>query len=275
SRVQDQRTAKQDAEEQEITIGTSDSNKDGRKAFNNLMYDITFEENDPCQSLHTQFPSPSSFQIVNNPLDELDKVALFELRDSDRISTATTTSARAEILFPHQNHNERWYAFSVFFPTSGYEKDSFTEIISQWHQASAGSPPQAVEVINDEIVFKTIDGDSEYNSYPLAHIERGQWHEFVFHYIHSAEQRGLIEIWYNGKKVQQFLGANIKKGYELPRFKVGIYKWKWNNGGKTDTDLRRIYYNNVKMGNEFASFEDMSSAFGRTVMAGKNGIENK
>jgi hypothetical protein len=112
----------------------------------NILHKISFEGSNPLSSVWKQFCCNHSNQVALNPLNSKEKVGRFELRNTDKVKTSTTTSARAEILFPLQKHKERWYAVSVFFPTSGYAKDRVTEIIMQWHQSSGYSPANAVEV---------------------------------------------------------------------------------------------------------------------------------
>jgi hypothetical protein len=231
----------------------------------NILHKISFEESNPFSTVSSQFCCNHSRKVVLNPTNSNDKVGRFELRNTDRVETATTTSARAEILFPSQKNKERWYAVSVYFPTTGYSKDRVTEIIMQWHQ-SANSPPSAVEVKDDQIFLRSINRNSKLNSdevytnHPIATVQRGQWNEFIFHFIHSPYSDGLIEIWHNGKKLNPIKGPNIRSGLSLPRFKVGIYKWKWNNGRTSDTSKRILYVNNILIANENASLEDLKNA---------------
>lgn len=228
----------------------------------NVLHQITFEESSPFSLAWNQFCCGHSSQIVTNPLDPKNKVGRFELRNTDRVRTVTTTSARAELLFPSQSNKERWYAVSVFFPTSGYSKDGVTELIMQWHQ-SGNSPPNGVEVKDDKIFLRSLNknstsnSDAVYTNHPIADVERGRWNEFIFHYIHSPYSDGLIEIWYNGKKLNSIKGPNIRSGRNLPRFKVGIYKWKWNNGNRSDTNKRILFFNNILIANEDASLGDL------------------
>jgi hypothetical protein len=91
-------------------------------------------------------------------------------------------------------------------------------------------------------------------------VERGKWNEFIFHFIHSPYSDGLIEIWHNGKKQNSIKGPNTRSGLNLPRFKVGIYKWKWNRGKTSDTSKRVIFFDNITIGDENSSFNDLRNA---------------
>ncbi|WP_215223462.1 polysaccharide lyase [Echinicola shivajiensis] len=235
-------------------------------SLDDLIYDISFSESSPLRGLTLQFAESHSYKVTSDPVTGSGKVARIELRDSD--DEATKSAMRAEILFPDQNDNERWYSYSVYFPTSGYKKDSYTEAITQWHQSGAGSPPNAVQIEDDRIYLRTIKSssitasqneDKYYDEYDLAKVERGKWHTFTYHFIHSTGSSGLIEIWHNGKKVMSRSGGNMRKGYDQPRFKVGIYKWKWNYGKTTDTDKRVLYYDNIRIGDDDTSLSMITS----------------
>lgn len=228
----------------------------------NIIHYISFNESNPFSLVYPQFCCSYSGQVATNPLDSKDKVGRFELRNGDEVSTSTKTSARAEILFPKQTYKERWYAVSIFFPLSGYSKDRVTEIIMQWHQGS-NSPPNSIRVADDKIVFRSIkqnitsNSDSNYINYPIANVERGKWNEFIFHYIHSPYSDGLIEIWYNGKKLHTIKGTNMRSESSLPRLKVGVYKWKWDNGGTSDTSKRILFFDNLVIANENSTIDDV------------------
>jgi hypothetical protein len=43
----------------------------------------------------------------------------------------------------------------------------------------------------------------------------------------------------------------------MPKWKLGIYKWKWNGDGTTDTHKRILYYDNIKVGTKKAAYADM------------------
>lgn len=242
---------------------------------NNILHEINFRESSPLNIVYEQFPSSHSFRVINNPVDSGDKSGKFELRNTDRLSTRTTSTPRAEILFPPQTHNERWYAFSVFFPSEGYAKDRAVEIISQWHQAGGGSPPNSIEVINDNIYLRslnrntTANGNSVYTNYPLGTVERGKWNEFVFHFVHASNQNGLIEIWQNGRKIHEIKGPNMRSGFPRPQLKVGIYKWVWSRGESTGTTRRVLYFDDIRIGNENTVLSEISN-FANSPNPGSN-----
>jgi len=227
----------------------------------NFIFEELFEGSTAFSKQSLQFAGGHSFLIVNDPKNSSNKVGKFELRQND---VMVKSGKRAEISF-RESFREAWYTYSVYFPTSGFAKDNYPEIITQWHQNGGGSPPNAVQIENDEIYFRSINrsdtddnSNKVYTNYPLGKVERGKWHQLVFHIVHSPNNDGLIEIWQNNKKMHTIKGPNMRRNYALPGFKLGIYKWTWNKQ-KTNTDKRVVYFENVKIGNEGALLSDFTS----------------
>lgn len=208
-----------------------------------------------------QFAGDHSFQVVSDPHGSDNKVGRFELRQNDAIVKG---SKRAEIGF-RDELREGWYGYSVYFPSTGFERDSHPEILAQWHQSGGGSPPNSFEVWNDEMYFRSINrsdtrdnSNKVYTNYSLGKVQRGMWHEFVFHIVHSPNSDGLIEVWHNNIKVHTVKGPNMRRDFPLPTLKVGIYKWSWA-GQKTNTDRRIVYFDNVRVGGKGAGLADFAN----------------
>ncbi len=226
-------------------------------ASSNLIYLETFEGSDPLSFTHHQFSEDHSFGTAQNPILEGSYSGRFELRDDDEM---TANGTRAEVLFPEQDHNERWYSYSLYLPSDGFKIDSNNDIISQWHQGSgSGSPTTTLRIKNDRFFLKSGPTKEERVDYDIAEVQKDAWNEFVFHIVHSGGEDGLVEVWLNGEQVLNIKGGNLNKDFDLPRWKIGIYKDDWNYDETTDTDLRIMYFDNVRMGDENATFEDMTS----------------
>ncbi|ERM84322.1 hypothetical protein P872_14850 [Rhodonellum psychrophilum GCM71 = DSM 17998] len=240
---------------------TPDTGQDSnpKEPDSHLLYEETFEGPDPFDFVWKQFPENHSFQVSNSPVFQGKKSGKFELRHGDRI--VTKTGVRSEVLFPEQFHRERWYSFAVYFPSDGYPVDNDAEIITQWHQEQMGSPSTSLFVENDHLII-VVRNDPVFNGekrekHDLGQVPKDQWQEFVFHFIHSNDGDGLLEIWRNGDKILTRSGPNIYPGI-LPKWKIGIYKWTWEKT-KTSVNKRIVYFDNVRMGNEKATLEDLMS----------------
>ncbi|ERM81642.1 hypothetical protein P872_20010 [Rhodonellum psychrophilum GCM71 = DSM 17998] len=243
-----------------LATSISDSETDPNlRVAANLIFEETFEGNNPLSFTWKQLASSHSFGTPTNPKFQGAKSGKFELRYGDKVQI--NSGVRAEVLFPAQNHRERWYSFAVNFPSDGFQMDTDTEIISQWHQEGMGSPSASLNVKNDRLILivgNVQTGSSNKDNIDLGQVPKNSWNEFVFHYIHSNGSDGLIEVWQNGKKIVTRRGGNIYKG-DLPKWKIGLYKWTWANR-KTNVSKRIIYFDNVRMGNQNASFNDMTSS---------------
>lgn len=248
------------------TPGNSIQNSNHKKLGPHLLYEETFEGPDPFDFVWKQFPENHSFDVSSDQVFEGKKSGKFELRYGDRV--VTKTGVRSEVLFPEQLHRERWYSFAVFFPADGFGTDTDPEIISQWHQEKMGSPSVSLLVKNNRLNLNVGNdvkvGGSKRDNFDLGPVQKNSWNEFVFHYIHSNESDGLIEIWKNGEKILTRQGGNIYPGI-LPKWKIGIYKWIWETT-QTNVDKRILYFDNVRMGNEHASLKDMISTQNKEVV---------
>jgi hypothetical protein len=237
------------------------------------LIEETFEGPAPFTSAHkTEFGTTHAFSVVATPAYQGNRSARFELRDTDPM-ISNGTRAEATIV-KDAVEKEMWYAFAVYFPADGFIKDSQPEIISQWWQRADKhlgevntSPATALQIKNDRFILYTgfnaeqisqgINKESR-RKIDLGEVTKDSWHQFVFHFIHSYGADGLVEVWHNGNKVLTHPGGNMYNNVAMPKWKIGIYKWKWNGNDTTDTRKRILYFDNIKVGNEKVSFMDMA-----------------
>ncbi|MEX0881933.1 MAG: polysaccharide lyase, partial [Cyclobacteriaceae bacterium] len=223
----------------------------------NIIYEETFEEENPFYAYVTkQFSEDHSFKVSNSPSFKGNHVGRFELRKTD--DKATRSGKRAEILVEAPSDNENWYSFAVYLPSNGFEKDSDDEVITQWH--NGGTPTLSLRVVKDDFIFRIGHDDdlrtAMWDHYDFGRVPKNEWINFVFHIVHSEYSKGLVEIWRNGNKILTHTGPNKYKGERMPRWKVGIYKDSWAKKS-TNVDTRVLYYDNIRMGNEKASYKEM------------------
>jgi len=226
---------------------------------NPIDFQEDFETEPVFEKIHKQFPEDHSFVVVDSPVFEGKLAGKFELRYGDK--RATRTGRRSEILFPELPNRKRWYSFMVFFPSTEYRDDFDSELISQWHNC-CGTPTVGLRNKDGKLLFRVgfdrkIRG-SQWANFDLGPVPKDKWQEFVFHIIHSDINEGLVEVWQNGRQVVSHSGPNMERGSELPRWKIGIYKSTWDDN-PTRVDKRVIYFDNIKVGNQFADFSQMSN----------------
>lgn len=234
----------------------------------NVIFRETFDGSSVWSGVYKQLGTSYAFTVANSPVMEGSKSGRFELRDTDPMQSSGT---RAEVLFPEQSKLNRWYAYSVYFPSATYQKDSYTEIISQWHQGGGKSPSIALEIKADRfnLVMPSESTQSSSLRQDLGAIKKDSWNRVVWHINHSTGSDGLIQLWINGTKILERKGPNM---YSLsssssPRWKMGIYKWKWNDNMTTDVSKRVLYFDDVRMGNENATYSDMAAGVATTEPA--------
>ena len=225
-----------------------------------LLFEETFEGIEPlATAVNLQTFSDHSFRIAPDPVNTKNKAGRFELRVSDDM---VHRGKRSELfLIDRVTDKEMWYSFAVFFPKEGYAPDSTNELISQWHQG--GSPPISLRTV-DNIIYLRLrhsTNPDKWKVMEIAPLTKDVWHEFVFHIIHSAGSDALLEVWHNGQKRVTYSGPNHFEEKKMPYWKVGVYKAKWNHN-RTASDRRVIYFDNIRAGNQLASYEMMKPTRG-------------
>jgi hypothetical protein len=256
-------------------------------SVSHLLFEETFEGPVPFYKAHnTEFGTSHSFAIVSAPVFRGHKAARFKLKDSDPMISKGT---RAEVtVVKDAFQKEMWYAFAAYFPSDGYAYDTQGEIISQWHQLAdthlgemSQSPATYLSTSKDRFILDTgfnkdrvaaeVNQDSR-RTLDLGPVTKDTWHEFVFHLVHSFKSDGLLEVWHNGTKRLSLRGGNMYNNQDMPKWKLGIYKWKWNQNRSTDTRKRIIYFDNIRVGNALATLAEMSPGAKQATDPAKPGV---
>lgn len=225
----------------------------------NLVYKETMEGLTPFSTAHDldvgtwtyalQFTAPPAFRGV--------KSARFEIREDQPL---VASGKRSEVTIIKGSlgkiTNNAWYSFAVYFPSAGYEYDDEREVINQWYQS--GSPATSLRTRRDRILLETGNAPEMKKQFDLGPIAKNRWHTFVFHFIHSYNSDGLIEVWQNGTKKLTYKGGNMYNDV-LPKWKVGLYKSAFKYGTSA-VSRRIIYFDNIKVGNETATYNTMDPA---------------
>lgn len=239
-----------------------------------LLFEELFEGSSPLtQALvmdNKSFSTSYGRTYVSSPVFQGSKAARFELRDTD---PEVASGTRTEVALQPASGKNRWYSFAAYFPADAWGYDNYAEVITQWHSfpdehlgEQWGSPATKMMVhkgrLRFDVGFNTAQvssGPQSETKYDLGAVPTGSWQEFVVHIIHSPYSDGLVEVWQNGKKVVDHKGGNSYNDAKLPFWKFGIYKWDWNGTRTTDVNRRVLYMDNVRVGNETASLNSMSS----------------
>jgi hypothetical protein len=175
-----------------------------------------------------------------------------ELRDTDAMNNNGT---RAEINFPANTGLHRWYSYTLMFDSANYKKDWSDEVITQWHQGGGKTPALCLRTKNDRLYLRVMGVWID-----LCGLDKGKWHTYVMHVIHSSNSTGLVEIWRDGVKILTRKGQNmyaVAGELKWPNQKLGIYKSAWNYNATTATNKRVLYFDDIRIGNEKATLVEM------------------
>lgn len=222
-----------------------------------LVFEETFEGATPFSTAHSKDVGTWDYalQYAVAPVFKGSKSARFEIREDQPL---VADGKRSEVVIVKGSDGDitknTWYSFAVYFPTVGYEYDDQREIINQWYQS--GSPATTIRTEEDRILLETgSDPNTSLKQIDIGPIVKDKWHTFVLHFIHSFGSDGSIEVWYDGTKVITQKGGNMYDDV-LPKWKIGLYKSAFKNG-TSDVNKRIIFYDNIRVGNENATYEDM------------------
>ncbi|HVZ55834.1 MAG TPA: polysaccharide lyase [Chitinophagaceae bacterium] len=189
---------------------------------------------------------------------------LFTLYKTDPIVGAGYRSEIVPLYTENAVYNERWVGFSVYLPAS-FIKDPAPEVIQQVHAQNSDSPPFAICTQNGnwwiEINYD-VNGTTKYNNIDLGiPYKTGVWTNWVYHVRFSKGTDGLVEVWKDGVKVYSYTGqtqyTNLTAGNY---YKFGIYKWGWQypTWFTSTSTQRQIYYDDIRIGNEKATYQDVA-----------------
>jgi hypothetical protein len=240
----------------------------------NLSRVLTFESTNELSIWNKENCGAAySFQLDSSIYKNIRYGCRFELNKTD--PDADSSSKRTELVQPIGNTlQEGWYGFAHYFP-SDYLVDTAPEIVAQWagipdfHLGEDWrSPNISLENVSDnyELAIRSSDkpvniqGDFTVQRIPLGVIPKNRWVRWVFHIKFSFTSEGVVEVWQDDVQVVNLQNCNNRYNDEsYPYFKFGIYKWIWkDNPASSIVDKRVLYYDEVRIGNENATYNDVA-----------------
>lgn len=181
-----------------------------------------------------------SGQVVTGPVRCGDYAARFEIRAGDVQPPVLGYRAELHELLHHVAPigSESWYGFSTYLPPDWPDLDNRT-VISQFHATPDPgevwrSPPLAVRYTAGRL---TVTGRTSPERIQDANdgrelalydhegpLEKGVWHDWVFHVRWSYESDGFVEAWLDGAPVVDYRGPIGYNDLAGVWFKWGIYR---------------------------------------------------
>ncbi len=207
---------------------------------------------------------------VSSPTRGGNRAVKFNYRRTD----ATQEGARrSELrLDPVPQGSERWYAFSLYFPTN-FQTTNGGFITTQWHHKldegeSGHAPPlylatngQKLTLVNS---FDTdrITPNREYQTddWDLGALPKGRWVDFVFHVRWSANSDGLLEVWKDGQKLLSKPGPVTFNDQVGPYMKIGMYASGIDDEpGAYNFDQQTMYFDRIRIGDSNSSYAEVAA----------------
>lgn len=264
--------------------GGTASGDGATKSNSNLIYEETFEGKKyfPLQgnSIHKTYSIENcgldwTLSTVSNPVFQGNRSCRFEVR-KDQPLVGRAQRHRSEVVIIKGDEDPKftpdiWYSFAVLFPSAGMETDTLSrDIINQWFEDA--DRDNTIKVDKGKVYFEatpntgsttklrfdlfsqTISKPQSNNVSDMVNIPKDEWHEFVFHFIHSFDSDGLIEIWRDGVKIHNIAGRTMHLRY--PKWKIGMYKSTMPHSLKYS---RVIYFDNIRVGKKGSTLSDLVS----------------
>lgn len=194
----------------------------GVRASAEVLWRGDFETGDRSQWSKAQEVSPDRLQVVADPVRQGGFALRVEVRQGD--DPINASGNRAELVLTSIREvegNERYYARSTLWPDD-YPYAATWQLFTQWHhEGNTGSPPMEFYVNGDNLQLRANASEVVWT----APLERGGWHDFVFHVMWSSDPRvGFVELWYDEELVlpKRFV-ATMYAG-QGNYLKMGLYR---------------------------------------------------
>ncbi|HEY1023907.1 MAG TPA: polysaccharide lyase [Sphingobacteriaceae bacterium] len=225
-----------------------------------LVFKSSFEESNSLSDLYLEGATSQSITRSKEQARTGSYSARFILNKTDKIVGGSKRS-EALLEWVETPRFERWYGMSIFLPAS-YVPDPAEEQLFQWHAISSVdldgrsmvNSPMAMYTKYGRWVFSAKFG----GDFDLGAYDRNAWTDWVIHVKFSHESDGILEIWKNGKLVVQRFDRTNFRDLKGNFFKIGVYKYAWAEDYQSTTTNRTLYYDNVKIGAENASYSDVA-----------------
>ncbi|MBI5546758.1 MAG: heparin lyase I family protein, partial [Deltaproteobacteria bacterium] len=206
-----------------------------------------FETGDTTQWSRSQIVSSDRMRVVASPVAQGGHAVRVLVKQGDDPINASGNRNELVYMSNETQGMERYYRWQTMFDPS-YPSNRTWQVFTQFHHSgSSGSPPVEFDIYGEEIVLD-VSGQAIWR----APLERGVWHDFVFHAKWSANaSEGFVELYYDGRLVlPRRSAANMFSG-QTNYLKQGLYRNDvitqdgivFHDGftiGETEADVREV-----------------------------------
>lgn len=204
-----------------------------------------FESGDISQWNKAQKVSANRLEVVTDPVAE----GFFALKTTVRKGDDPINASghRNELVsWGHDKKgSERFYRWQTMWPED-YESPDTWQLFTQWHHdGKDGSPPVEFYTRGEEIILR-VSGDELWR----APLERGRWHDFVFHV--KWDRSGFVELFHNGVQVLEKTTAPTLYAGQGVYLKQGLYR------DASISQTQTIYHDGMVIGTTLAAVMEPS-----------------
>jgi hypothetical protein len=133
----------------------------------------------------------------------------------------------------------------------------------QWHPVTSGGSA-VLQLRTTENEWMVVYGNSldsppfTYNtlSSPHTNVITNTWNHWVIKVVWANNNTGRIRVWKDGDLVVSYNGETDDGSGQY--IKVGINNWSWHDGNIGTVKHRVFYYDNFRIGNASATYNDVA-----------------
>lgn len=238
----------------------------------NILASWDFEGDNALHDLHFEKIEDINSLIVDDPLNENNKVMYFELpAGSDRREVMWADGNNNYYLYPNNNDSEHgdefWIGFKVYVPKlNGAQQNNSPSIfqvgpISNRVQFDGSYGFYQLMAPSHYAYWRWRKFISKYSPVgnitetKLSSLRYNQWEKFVIHCkLKNNDNEGLIEIWKNGERIYTLQQKNAELDTRV------VIKWGVYIGtGNSSKDVLSCYYDDIKIGNALSGYDAVVS----------------
>jgi hypothetical protein len=118
---------------------------------------------------------------------------------------------------------EAFYSFSVLFPKDFPIVDARL-VFGTCKQSDVARPILAQRFRNGRHTF-TVESQGKRKDFTLPKLALGKWHDIKYHVRYETNSTGLIEAWFDGRRVVRYFGSTAEPGFKNSFYhKFGLYR---------------------------------------------------
>lgn len=230
-----------------------------------LLYTWNFSESNPLHDLNELTPNVS---IVSDPLDSSNKVMQVVLPKGEYRTEASVGAGSPHYFYIDKSTDsihgdEIWAGVRILKYKEPFGGSNTNASIFQIGPVQRTTDPTNGSGLYQLILSTSTDKwkwreftstcNPGYYNDTISTTSYGKWERFVFHCKFRSNNTGLMEVWKNDVKIYSAARQNGVQ-YDRTRIKWGMYV----GAGNINHETAKCYFDDVKIGNRNASYEDVA-----------------